>query len=355
MGLLDRPEHVVQVVVVAFSVGYRALGIPTSHALILPAKSEASGRYTIRGVPEASVVVNARSVQHLADYQHIQSRAGDCSRVDFHLQKALLLSFLVKNNRGEMLSKPWGRCKGQDPETVTFYVEQGILRLGINSRPGPFECTIGAEGYEPMTVVVDANAPPREIILDALAPREIKGCVMTELGEPLPATRIQIGKWNIETDSDGKFSKSVTTSDRTIPVHINKSGYLEYFETVPLNNQPLAKEIEIRLKQSEGGLFGRVIDDAGRAVQRFEIVFRGSPKAEPERSIYIRGFEGEEGLFSVSDIPAGIYDLYVEAIPYGPMDDMLLQNMELKNVEIRKGYFLGELLFQFPPRKEVRK
>ena len=325
--------------------GYAA-NIPTLTSKISAphVKSDDSGRYVIRGVPEGNVTVMSGLPAHLIDHQRTQTASGDCGRVDFHLQKALQLSFLVKNKRGEVLPRPSGSCKGQDPETMPFYVEQGILHLGIAPRPGPFECTIGAEGYKSRSVTLDAPTLPYEVILEDLELREIKGRVVTEWDEPLPATRVALNQWTVDTDRDGRFTKALRLPSSRVDIRVHRTGYLEYHEIVNLTDQPAENELQIRLKQSEGGFYGRVVDHAGKPVERFEMIF-----TRPDRTSYIRGMEDEEGRFSITDIPAAIYDVRVRILPFGPLQFNPIQDLQLKDLELRKGYLYGELLIQFPP------
>ncbi len=67
--------------------------------------------------------------------------------------------------------------------------------------------------------------------------------------------------------------------------------------------------------------------------------------------IFFRDFESEDGQFSVTNVPAGTYDLRIQSAPFGPLNSATVRNLQVNGVEIRKGYMYGELLFQFPPSK----
>jgi hypothetical protein len=213
--------------------------------------------------------------------------------------------------------------------------------LGLQPRPGPFECTISAEGYRAKSVTA-YQSQPLEVVLDELEPQVIRGRVVTEWGEPLPATAVQIAYLTAETDRDGRFSKTLRIAAQSVRVRIIRPGYVEYRETASLSSGPAVKELEICLKQSEGGLHGRVLDAEGRPMERFNIVFKNAGL------IYVRDFEVEDGHFSVTDVPAGAYNLSIQSVPYGPLDFNTVRTLQVEGVEIRRGYMYGELLFILP-------
>jgi protocatechuate 3,4-dioxygenase beta subunit len=328
---------------VSVGVGGIVMVMPNSRISAVPGRTDASGKYTIRAVPEGRVGVSALGPGFLIEYESTQAKAGDCSRVDFHLRESLLFSFIVKNRRGEVLSKAGaGIAKWDDSEFC--YVEQGVLKSAIVPQPGPFDFTVRAEGYKPKSVRADANALPIEVVLDDLEMLEFNGRVVTEWGEPVPGATVTIDQWIVGTDNEGRFSKVISSSAPRIKV--SKPGYIEQSEIGHLSSNASAPEMEIRLRQSQGGIYGRVVDDAGKPMERFQITFSGGPGR------YIRGFESNQGIFSVTDIPAGTYDLYIEAMPYAPLESQVMQRLQIKSVEIRRGHFYGELLIQFPPLKK---
>jgi protocatechuate 3,4-dioxygenase beta subunit len=275
--VFDTDNNPIESAIVAVAVGNLTTSIPTSTSRIssIYSKTDASGRYVIPGVPEGRVSVTSGPNEHLLDYKSVQTTAGDCSRVDFYLQKALMLSFLVKNGRGEVLHNAMGSCKGQDFERMAVSHEKGLLKLGIEPKTGPFECTIGTlrgtDGYKTQTVFVDPNNLPVEVTLEEQPPQIVKGRVLTEWGEPIPAARIEINQWVVETDSEGRFQKAIQPSPGTAYIRIVKSSYLEYVDRISVNAAAPQSDLEIRLRQSEGGIYGRVLDESGRPIERFEL------------------------------------------------------------------------------------
>jgi hypothetical protein len=317
--------------------------MPNSRISAVSGRTDAFGKYTIRAVPEGRVGVSALSPRFLIEYASTQAKAGDCSRVDFHLREALLFSLIVKNRRGDVLTNAGaGMAKWDDSEFC--YVEQGVLKSAIVPQPGPFDLTVRAEGYKPKTVRADANAPPIEVILDDLEMREFKGRVVTEWGEPIPRATVTIDQWTVGTDNEGRFSKVIFPSAPRI--NVSKTGYIEQSEIGYVSSNAPTPEMEIRMRRSEGGIYGRVVDAAGKPAERFAIRFSGGSGS------YLRGFESDQGLFAVTDIPAGTYDLYIQAVPYAPLESQVMPRFELQSVVIRRGYFYGELLIQLPPLKK---
>jgi protocatechuate 3,4-dioxygenase beta subunit len=341
--VFDEKGNPVTDAMVSVGVGGIVMPMPHSRISLVPGRTDASGKYTIRAVPEGRVGVNATAAGCLIEYEWTQAKAGDCSRVDFHLREALVFSFVVKNRRGEILSKA-GAGTGNRDESQYGYVEQGILKSAIVPEPGPFDFTVRAEGYKPKTVRADANAPPIEVILDDLEMLEFKGRVVTEWGEPVPGATVTIDQWTVGTDNEGRFSKVISSSAPRI--NVSKTGYIEQSKIGHVSSNAPTPEMEIRLRRSEGGIYGRVVDAAGKPAERFAIRFSGGSGS------YLRGFESDQGLFAVTDIPAGTYDLYIQAVPYAPLESQVMPRFDIKSVEIRKGYFYGELLIQLPPPKK---
>ena len=65
-----------------------------------------------------------------------------------------------------------------------------------------------------------------------------------------------------------------------------------------------------------------------------------------------RDFEGNDGVFSVTDLPVGTYDLEIGTLPYSRAISRQFQM--IRGVEIRKGFYYGEVLVQFPRVNEKK-
>jgi hypothetical protein len=133
-------------------------------------------------------------------------------------------------------------------------------------------------------------------------------------------------------------------------VGASKLGYLEQQLTFD-QGTPAPPEIEISLKYPEGGLFGRAIDDEGRPVYRFRLRFFDT-SSQWGSARYTRDFQDDNGLFLVTDVPAGAYDVAMQSLPYSSLEPG--PEMRLGQMEIRKGYYFGEIILRIHQPKAKR-
>ena len=75
-------------------------------------------------------------------------------------------------------------------------------------------------------------------------------------------------------------------------------------------------------------------------------------REEPRSMMYERDFESNDGVFSITDLPVGTYDLNVDTLPYSRV--VSRQSASVKRVEIRKAYYYGEVLVLFPRINEKK-
>lgn len=311
----------------------------------------ASGKYLIDALPEGSLGISASSPRHLLEGENVELKAGvACLRLDFNLGEARLFSIMVRNSRGEALANP--RATSPGPMGSVLSDEPGVLRFALPPETGPFKSTVSATGYKPKIILLDLSAPPAEVILEE--GEVVIGRVVTESGEPIEGARVSVtgvdrGSFgSAETDNVGRFSV-VLPSLPVGRIRVVKDGFNEQ-SIVYSDTQPVPADLVIRLQRSNGGIYGRVIDDAFKPIRRFQI-FLQDASAETGGPRYSRDFAGDQGLFSLGDIPEGIYSLTVRSLPHTPTES--IQSLRLERVEIRRGYFLGEFLIQFPPRNQI--
>ena len=100
------------------------------------------------------------------------------------------------------------------------------------------------------------------------------------------------------------------------------------------------------MKRSEGGLFGRAVDEAGDPVRRFSLLLKSETGAS-----YRRDFDNDDGLFSVGDVPTGIYDLTFSSLPTNLGSSFVIAKATLRSIEIRRGYYHGEIIALFSPSR----
>lgn len=330
------------------------------------AATDATGKYVLRGLPEGNGNLLVLSERHVTKNTAINLKAGDCQRFDFHLAEGLLLSFRVTNTRGQVIPRPFAYAIGHVPDEAKFGVdiepylgtgdEEGVVRLAVPPALLPFDCTVSAEGYKAYKIRItrgDVQAPPSEIILeDAEA---FKGRVVDEAGMPLEGAKLEGGGGAAGTDKDGRFS--IIVSSGTLSgsrFKVSKPGYIPQVVIPGFIEQPGGRlgsntpnaEVNISLKRGEGGIYGRAVDEAGNPVKRFHIVLTTETGTR-----YQRDFDNDDGLFSVEDVPAGIYDISFRSVPINIREPFLSGTLLLKRIEIRRGYYYGEIQAQLLPNR----
>jgi hypothetical protein len=179
-----------------------------------------------------------------------------------------------------------------------------------------------------------------------------KGQVVDETDVPVEGAKLTGGGVTGGTDRNGRFSIVVPAGIQSgFRVKVSKAGYVPQ-EVIPgFREQPQnrsrgliadAEEV-ITLKRSEGGLYGRAVDEAGIPIKRFSLLL----KSQAGTSYYRRDFDNDDGLFSVVDVPPGIYDLTFSSVPVNLESSFLSAKAILRSIEIRRGYYFGEIMVLF--------
>ena len=291
------------------------------HSLIL-ARSDVQGRYLIRPIPEGFVAIGVATHQHKSQMTGFdQLRAGPCKRVDFALEDAIEISFLVKNNRGEGIPHACGMNSllGE----VVFAVPEGSA---------PFDRKIWAAGYREKYIRIDPASPPASVTLDEGL--TLTGQVVSDAGARIKGAKINVnGNTSVFSDGDGNFSVPVSSLDN-IQITATKPGFIEERMTV---NESAPSEIEIRLRHIEGGIFGTI------NASRFRMMFHAKGP-DGRNASYSRELSNENGVFCVTDIPPGAYNVFIESNPYSALESN--HYAWISNVEIKIGYLYGPLLIE---------
>lgn len=146
------------------------------------------------------------------------------------------------------------------------------------------------------------------------------------------------GSTAVFTDAPSRFSVRVA-SDRVSGVRISKPGFLTEQYQFAVDGPPNL----IRLRVPEGGIYGKVTDETGRPIERFRVTVRIPPDI-PRSAIHERDFKNNQGLFSITDIAAGVYDLTIASLPDSPNKTWDMKCLD--GVEIRAGCYYGEIQVQ---------
>jgi hypothetical protein len=89
-----------------------------------------------------------------------------------------------------------------------------------------------------------------------------------------------------------------------------------------------------------------VVDEAGMPVKQFHMT-----SITETWTVYQRDFDNDDGLFSVEDVRAGIYDVSFTSLPINVRAHFLPRELLLKRIEIRRGYYYGEIVAQLTPNR----
>ena len=312
--------------------------------------TNSAGRYVIQDLPEGpGVSLSARAPNYVApEPESIRLAAGKCARVDFRLEDALVFSFHVSNTQGESIPSANAVPQGSDAPGSARGDKNGMMIFTVPPDATPFECLVHAPGYKARNIRLDPKDPPVQVTLED--GQVFTGKVINESGEPVSDVKVfitvenNLRRENANSDNVGRFYLKSGEMNVTGLVAF-KQGYLEQRLTFA-DNHPVYSGIEICLIRPQGGIFGRVTDAAGNPVKLFNVRF--SPGAW--MSSYFRSFENERGSFTVSDVPPGAYDVTFFSVPNSRLERS--QELLIRQLEIRKGYYLGEISVQFPPPRQ---
>jgi hypothetical protein len=312
------------------------------------ALTDASGKYTLEGLPEGDVdlVVFARGYVMGEDQNSL--KAGQASVVNFTLSQGPSISFLVKNGQGEVL--PYATATAPGYAKIAGGDSRGGVEFSVPVGTNPFECTVLADGYQANVVQLDPKAPPSVVVLEHKP--ELKGRVASESGGAVADALVSVfgtggaqGKFDgsAQTDQAGRFSLSLSYPPMR-EIRVSRPGYFD--QRLAFGSaKPAPPEVNIVLKRVEAGIYGRVIDYKGIPVKRFVVHVRGTSGATAGQE-YQRSFVSDRGAFVMTDVTPGTYTLVIESVPKATTDNVDLFRME--GMEIRKGFLFGEILAQFP-------
>lgn len=313
--------------------------------------TDANGRYLIEGLPEGDVSLLALMRGFVQQEQLSPLKVGQSDQVNFSMAPVAPISFVVTNNRGEII--PYANAAITGRIKIAGGNIRGVVEFGMPPEINPFECTVSAEGYQPSIVQVDPKAPPATVVLEDKP--VFKGRVLTGAGEAVEGAVVSVwgtggmmGRFDgsARTDKTGRFALPLSFPP-VREIRISAAGFLDERLTFD-SKKPVPPEPAVRIRRVEAGIFGRVIDYRGIPLKRFVVHLRdeSAPAGKPE---YQRSFSVDNGRFVVTDLAPGTYTLLVQSVTGSSAEDV--QVLRQDGVEIRKGFFFGEFIAQFPKPK----
>ncbi len=353
-----RPVANAQVTITCLSEGKSRwsdtpVGYATVRAWSSTATANSSGDFVLPGLPVGSGVVQARAPRYLQNNLHRVSLHSGENSVDIRLDAATLVSFPVRNRRGQAVENVSAR--GFAPETESSFQgtgdRQGIVELDVPVGVTRIECELTAANYQSKVVRMSPSAPPAEIILDD--GWTLRGTVVSTSGQALPGARVSVvrfvpsgenldskGEGQVTTDGNGRFEIGVS-SDRYIRVSARRQGYLD--TRVWIDSVSDENDLRIVMRPPDGALQGVVLDPSGSPATQFQIQLWQQPVEIPADADQLSRakadvlfttaarFEQQGGRFEFPELPAGALQLRVS----GVQGDESLSKTQ--TVQIRRG------------------
>jgi hypothetical protein len=296
--------------------------------------TDSNGKFLVRNLPTGRVWILASANLFVQRARYMTLEKKECANVDLYLPRARIISLTVKNRRGAIIPNVVALIDGP----IDFGT--GISQLERESEFGPLTwmapldsrpiaLILHAKGYKDKHVTLDPSSPSSVAVLEDTD--FFSGRVLSESGMPISGAHVWIwGSGSADTGSDGSFNLSVV--DPPVKrIAITKSGYIE--RRLAFTDKPAWPGMDIQLQAAGPGVYGTISDESGDRVRRFEMYFQ--PPSDP--TPFIRRFDGEDGSFSVTDIPPGRYSVHVKA-PESTSPILIIQELD-----IRSGLIYGPL------------
>jgi len=358
LGPDSKPVAGAEVTIVSLSEGKsRWTDTPVGHATIRSWSStttaNSSGDFVLSGLPVGNGTVQARAPRYLQNNLHRVSLNSGENSVDIRLDAATLVSFLVKNRRGQAVDNV--SAGGFAPETEASFQgtsdRQGIVELNVPVGVTRIECELTAVNYRSKVVRMSPSAPPSEVILDD--GWTLRGTVVSATGQALPGARVAVvrfvrsgenldskGEGQVSADGNGRFEIGVS-SDRYLRVSARRQGYLDTRVWIDSLNDE--QDLQIVMRPPDGALHGVVLDPSGKPARQFQIQLWQRPAEVPADADLLSRtkadvlfttaarFDQPGGRFEFPELPAGILQLRVS----GQQGDESLSKTQ--TVQIRPG------------------
>ncbi len=307
--------------------------------------TDSMGGYQIGPLLTGNALLSARAEGYISASITLLKLESDAVRtnVDFRLQQSEVTPIEVRIHdssghpfQGATISASAGRAlpSGSD----------GVVRMQIKSEDAsdPFQCRVIAEGYKTRFTAIDPQRANSVIVLENA--NNLSGIVTSPDGRPLAGAKIKItapgtDQESTRTDADGAFALAIAVSPGYAT--ISQPGYVD--RRVDYDVYVAPQFIRVALEPS-GGIYGRAVDGSGQPVWRYRVTIRDlESKAPAELPRFFSSFDGD---FSLTDLPAGKFSLYLQGT--GSADSWPLSG-RIDAVEIRSGSIYGPVTVVLTP------
>jgi len=305
------------------------------------ALTDRAGEFFIDGLPNGPVGVMASAEGYLPSAgQSVLLDKGGSNHMEFVLKKGRSIALVIRNNSGRAIASATAVVPG---EFVQQADEEGVAHLTVPPESTRVDVEIRADGFLTRKVSFHPEHPPDQVILEQAG--VFVGTVSTGSGRPLPGARIQVldrrGELDhlervVTSDHRGMFFIPATFSGPTKLV-VAKSGFVE--SVVEFEGSDGIDGTDIRLKNAEGGLYGRAVDRAGNPVAPFVAMIHFQDPSQVEMA---RTFSNPEGVFAFPDLPAGTLTLTL----LSPGDQL---SATIEDLKIQEGRLYGDVIVTLEP------
>ena len=298
------------------------------------------GRFILDTVPVATASLTGSHPGYLEDIKDVQIDSAQTQYVELRLVQAQSVSFRVRHRDGQPIPsvsviRPDGNRASGDQE--------GLVRFAVLPTDKPAQIKVWAPRYREMALTLESARFPSEIVLDEGLP--FFGFVVSEDGNPLEGATVLIHGTDgrqpsyesiVTTDQAGAFSWQLTRPP-VWKMHVSQTGYLE--KRIGFRGSVDVPYV-VRLERAHAAIAGRVTEEDGSPVRHFSLRLRDPFSTDGRRPVLMRSFSHADGIFSMEDLPPGIYQLSAmgEAedgeFLYGGIDRIYLGHGTIRDVEI---------------------
>ncbi len=304
--------------------------------------TDSNGEFSIGMLPSATVNMAASGKGYLtSEPKTVTLEPGAGAPVRFVLREAEVVSLHIRDPNGSPITSAYAEL----PEGLASADRDATVAVPIPKTAKSLEVTIRADGYLSRIVEIGMERPPGEVVL---FPGAVIGGQVIGEQSGLPGATVAVfssdsgrERWEktVSTDGSGRFSVQISAA-KASRIAVSHPGHVSTVITVADESSP--RDFTIELKPSEAGIFGRVLDDRGTPVKEF-VVYLEEVSEGKSGFRAVRAFFDPDGVFSLTDLPAGVFNLRV-------VDQVNGRSIVVENLRLRRGLACGDLQIQLTER-----